>query len=327
MVDRYLEVHKLQVIPRIAGFLPPDIACRYCVLPLAKDGECFTVAMANPDDLEARQAVSAILGSSTCVVRADGRLIYRLLAELWPGHASRSMSVLAWLSQSASSRGIEEYVSSLAKSIGACLQIHEVNQAESKLCEEMAAEVEHQSADLMICAGLTRPFLQRLIRGPLRNEIIDRLPISTLFMEQAEWPVKNILMVLWNEPADEPAVEWTILFARRLGAPVTVLPVGSYVPPLYTGQTAQISSVLTAKSSLGRHVRAVAQRLVDWDVQAYLHMRQGEPCWQVRHEIVERTYDLIVLGAGSRRGLERWLCVDLIATTLHWTQQPILVAK
>lgn len=327
MVDRYLEIHQLQVIPRIAGFLPPDIACRYCVLPVAKDGECFTVAMANPDDLEARQAVCAVLGNSTCVVRADGRMINRLLAELWPQHASRSMSVLVWLSQSASRRGIEEYVHSLGEGLGACFQIHEVNEAASKLCEEMRAEVEHQSSDLVICAGLTRPFLQRLIRGPLRNEILDRLPISTLFVEQAEWPVKNILLVLWDEQADESAVEWAILFARRLGALVTVLPVGSYVPPLFAGQTAQISSVLSAKSSLGQHVRAVAQRLVDWDVQAYLHMRQGEPCWQVHHEIVERPYDLIVLGAGSRRGLERWLCVDLIATTLHWTQQPILVAK
>ena len=48
--------------PDIVGLLPEDIARRYIVLPLRKEGETLTVAMADPTDLQAIQDLTARTG-------------------------------------------------------------------------------------------------------------------------------------------------------------------------------------------------------------------------------------------------------------------------
>ena len=81
-MTKYLEINALEADRRLADLLPFDIACRYHALPVAKDGEQITVAMADPYDKNAVDAVLAVMGPSTCIVRADAQFIDSALIEL-----------------------------------------------------------------------------------------------------------------------------------------------------------------------------------------------------------------------------------------------------
>lgn len=81
----YLTIDELAVDPTIARRLPPDLAWRCHALPLAEDNGRITVAMADPDNAEAREAVVAVLGPRSCVVKGSALAIDERLAEIWGG--------------------------------------------------------------------------------------------------------------------------------------------------------------------------------------------------------------------------------------------------
>jgi hypothetical protein len=88
-----------------------------------------------------------------------------------------------------------------------------------------------------------------------------------------------------------------------------------------------LSAWLTPETALGRQMRRVARRLANWEIEGALHLRQGPLDWQVRQEVAERDYDLIVVTAApDDRRLPR-LPGEVIGPLLRWTDQPVLIAK
>ena len=71
----------------------------------------------------------------------------------------------------------------------------------------------------------------------------------------------------------------------------------------------------------------MCQQLTQWQITASLRLRQGEPEWQLRWEIAEGDYDLIVIGADPFRRWRRWLVGDLVTPMLRWVNRPLLVAR
>jgi len=91
-VLHYLELNRLEPNLQLARLLPPDLALRYHALPVAKDGERITVAMADPNDVKAREAVLTTLGKSTCIVQADVNAIDGLLEDLWHENINHTLN-------------------------------------------------------------------------------------------------------------------------------------------------------------------------------------------------------------------------------------------
>lgn len=58
----YLARDQQATEPDLAQRLPPHVAMRYHALPLAEDNGRITVAMADPDDADAREAIVAARG-------------------------------------------------------------------------------------------------------------------------------------------------------------------------------------------------------------------------------------------------------------------------
>ena len=81
---RHLTLDSPAIIPRLVRRLPPALAFRFHALPLAEGKGYITVAMADPDDAEARAALAAALGMRLYVVKADPMVIDGLLSEVWP---------------------------------------------------------------------------------------------------------------------------------------------------------------------------------------------------------------------------------------------------
>jgi nucleotide-binding universal stress UspA family protein len=327
---QYLDFNRLEAISRLAGLLPPDLACRYHALPVAEDGERITVAMADPGDKDAREAIMAVLGPSACFVRADAQVIDSLLAKFWEKASSPTSELLLWASTRAFADEIEAYAEDLATLLGAHLSRFETPKTGNEAYRVLASEVKRTKADIVILGSNEQTTLNRLLEVRPEYTLADRLSTSLLVVRQPCWPIINVLLVLRNEGKEETAVDWTLRFAQPSCADVTVLPL-TLPAPVMCDQDPRLSysidTLLTSDSKLGKKLRFVAQRLVDSEINGTLRLREEPPIWQIRFELLEKDYDLIVIDCKPRNRLCRWMLGELVNPLLSRTDIPVLITK
>lgn len=327
---QYLDFNRLEAISRLAGLLPPDLACRYHALPVAEDGERITVAMADPGDKDAREAIMAVLGPSACFVRADAQVIDSLLAKFWEKASSPTSELLLWASTRAFADEIEAYAEDLATLLGAHLSRFETPKTGNEAYRVLASEVKRTKADIVILGSNEQATLNRLLEVRPEYTLADRLSTSLLVVRQPCWPIINVLLVLRNEGKEETAVDWTVRFAQPSCADVTVLPLTLPAPAMCDQDprlSYSIDTLLTSDSKLGKKLRFVAQRLVDSEINGTLRLREEPPIWQIRFELLEKDYDLIVIDCKPRNRLCRWMLGELVNPLLSRTDIPVLITK
>ena len=113
--SEYLELESLQAKSRLVALLPPDIARRYHALPVSREGKKITVVMADPNDLEGRQAVMKSLGPSTYFVKADIHTIDHSLDVLLSEPSHQPPQILVWTPTEKTANGINAYTKEIAK--------------------------------------------------------------------------------------------------------------------------------------------------------------------------------------------------------------------
>ncbi|MEE8568403.1 MAG: universal stress protein [Anaerolineales bacterium] len=323
----FLEFNGLKANPRLAGRLPPDLARRYHVLPIAEDGERITVAMANPDDAEAREAVQTTLGKSIYIIRTDVHTIDRLSTELWPEAINHSQYFLTWLPSSSIHAEIKPYAKALSTLMGAHLGHFETSEIGSNAHTALAEETKIAKVDMVIYREPDQPLFRKLFTGSPENKLVDLLSSSLLCARKPRWPLKKILLVIRGEGADETAIDWTLRLAKQSGASVTVLPLIAHFPTIYAHMRPTMPALLTTEDTLGRKLRSVAHRLVDWEIEGTLRIREEMPSQQIRCETIEGNHDLIVIATEPPNRLRRWMVGELVDPLLSWADRPVLIAK
>jgi nucleotide-binding universal stress UspA family protein len=156
------------------------------------------------------------------------------------------------------------------------------------------------------------------------------MPVSTLVALRPRWPIQTILLIVRVEETDEAAVDWVACLARRSGAKVTILPVLSSFPSAYApicSEETALGELLSPNTQPGRQLRCLSQRLAQWHIEGTLRFRQGEPEWQIRWEVTEGNYDLIVIGTEPYARWKRLLMGELVAPMLGWLDRPLLIAR
>jgi nucleotide-binding universal stress UspA family protein len=325
--DTYLEINRLETNPKLAGLLPRELAFHYHALPVAEDGERITVAMAEPNDKAAREAIMGVLGSSACVVRADAQIIDGILAEFWKKASNPSLELLYCVPTRAFADQVEAYASNLADLLGAHISQFETSKTGHEAYRALTAEIEHIKADIVVLGEFEQSFLKELIEGPPENKLADQLPTLLLVVRQPRWPLKNILLIIRNDGIDETALDWAVWLARPSGAAVTILPLTIPVPTKYDQDprlSFSIDTLLTSDSKLGKKLRSVAQRLVNSEIKGTLRLRQESPTWQIRFELLENDYDLVVIDCEPSNRLWHWILDELVNPLLSWTDRPVL---
>ncbi|MFH1633021.1 MAG: universal stress protein [Chloroflexota bacterium] len=327
-----LKLAPLVVDPRLAHRLPPDLVRRYHAIPITEDGGRVTVAMADPDDIEARQAIMAALGPSTYVVQADAQDINRWLTELWPEVSSRPLRLLTWASTDASwAEEITPYARGVATLLKASLDLFETAEKGCRAWQALAAESESGGYDLLIFGDYDQSMLQRLFSDSPECRLVEQTSASLLVTRRPRRVLEKILLVLWGQQCEnDAAVDWIVRLARPSGALVTILPVIPSMPRPSNRAAAMQSSLpalLSTDTSLGRKIRRVARRLVDQRIESTLRLREEPPFWQVYGEVTEGDYDLVVIAAESHSHLLRYLKDEMDDPLLCWPRCPVLIAK
>jgi nucleotide-binding universal stress UspA family protein len=325
---QHLALDSLVMNPRLARRLPPALAFRYHALPVAEDKGRITVAMADPDDAIARAAVAAALGTRLYVVQADPAAIDGLLAETWPEETRHALRLLIYHQTSHIADEVQAYAQYLRGILDGDLSYFQTVSGANGSFDDLAqAWCDH---DLVILGEPDQSMVERLSPGPAHLRVAKQVPTSVLIARRPRWPLRRLLLVIRDQEADDIAVDWTARLAQPSGANITVLAIVPQMPAMCNqaaGMQHGLAEWLATDTALGRQMRRIARRLVNWESKGTLRFRQGPPDWQIQCEVSEGDYDLIVIAADPPGHWLRRLLGELVNPLLHRVDRPVLIAK
>jgi nucleotide-binding universal stress UspA family protein len=326
---RYLKLDALAADPKLARRLPPDLAWRCHALPLAEDNGRITVAMADPEDTEAREAVVAALGPQSCVVQGSALAIDAQLTEIWGNEACDRLKLALCSYPDPPPKELWDYTKALGALLGARLG----NVSTAGEMNALIKKGERADCDMIILGRRRHPMVQRLLSPSAAEDSLtaqqSTFPLAILVAHQPRWPLERILLVICGESADDRAVDWALRLARPSAAAITVLSVVPPVPAMYHGLSRMeqsVAALLATDTTLGRQMHQAARRLAECGVNGTLRLRQGAPDQQICREVVEGNHDLIVMATTPCRWWLRELEGDPICSLLGWVDRPVLLA-
>lgn len=326
---KHLALDRLVINPKLARRLPSALAFRYHALPLAEDNSCITVAMADPDDALARAAIAAALGAKLYVVQADPAAIDGLLAETWPEASQHPLRLLVYHQDNSLNGEVCAYAEHLSRMLdGRLTHLQSVAPA---AIDDLVGEAE-PGYDLVILGEPDGQYtLERLLSSPATAEPSPSAPISLLIAQRPRWPLKRLLLVTRGYETDDAAVDWITRLAQPSRAAVTVLAVVPEMPTTMSNPAPRLqcglADWLTTDTALGQQLRHIAQRLANWGTAGTLRFRQGPPEQQIRCEIAEEDYDLIVVANDHSSWWLRQLLGELIPDLMSWIDRPIMIVN
>ena len=327
-VDRDVKTHLilggLRPDPKTARRLPASVAWRYHALPIVEEEGHITVAMAEPEDASARQAIAAALDPSATgdqvaltVVRSDPISIDEVLAELWPEATAKPVELWVYAGSGKTAHEVVAYSRYLSQLLGADLK------------EETGEPMGYANGAYPILVLLGQKGSVQTLRQ--LEESGAWTGISVLMALRPRWPLHKLLVDLGQDPAaDDPVLNWTVRLARASQAQVTILTVVPPVPYMYSGfrrMGHDLAELLSTDTELGSRLRRAARWLSEWDIHGTLRLRQGAPRWEVQREAMEGDYDMAVVGAGESTFSFRAKLANLDMKPLSWSGPPLLLAR
>jgi nucleotide-binding universal stress UspA family protein len=314
---------------RVARKLPANLAFNYHVLPVAEDKDHVTVAMANPENARACEAVTAVLGKQTYIVKSDAKVIDRLLKELWANADHNPLNVLSCPVDISPPAGVQNYIDYIGLVLQADIYTFPLNGLNSGEFDRFVEEA-NEKFEMVMLYEADSTLIQRLLLGSHKYEAVKVMKTSFMIVQHPRWPLKKILLVHGGDEGDDAALDWAIRLAKGSRALITVLSIVPGVPAMYDGMkgmTINLSQVLVTECSLGKQLRRVAKSLVDHETEGTLKLRQGSFRWQVEEELVEGDYDLIVVAAGDKGWFQKIVLGELVDAVIGIANQPVFVAK
>lgn len=330
--ERTLHINPDQVrlSASLVARLPVDIARRYHAIPLSEAGGEVTVVVSNAADSEVIQAITGILGSSTCLVEADQALIDQMIEKVYLPDGGLRESLLLWCPDARSARELSLYTRRIARVLSAQWEQLVIPTHDRNLQPTISGQVESNHASLLVY-----PINQPAGGGPRtfsdpQEWMLDDIPISQLIAISPRWPVKNLLLVIRNEICDDYAIQWAMRIARPVGARVTVLPMTRHISGVYRFDAflePNLVNLLNPGTELGHKLRHISKHLVESGIESTLKFREEPAYWQIRLEVNEGEYDMLIIGREPRNPYMRGLVGELIKPLLGWIDRPILITK
>jgi nucleotide-binding universal stress UspA family protein len=327
--DEFLMLDNIVLDPGLVRRVPPDLARQYHLLPVAEEDGHLTVAMADPDDPKAQGAIAATLGEMPYVVRSNQATIDALLAQVWPDRFADCMHVLVCSQGLDTVATVQTYAEHFGDLLGAHLNRFHIGQGPDATFDDLVTEAK-SGHDLVILGRSNQSFLERLITGSVERRVVVHVPACVLLVQRPHWPLERILLILQGEDIDQDSADWAAHLARLSGAEFTALLTVPPVPAMYSGirrLETRLPDVLLSKSALGQRLRRVAKRLEHRGISGTFKLQQGAPGWEMKREMAEGRYDLIVIGAEGQGWLERSLKESLVNLLLSVADCPVLVVK
>jgi nucleotide-binding universal stress UspA family protein len=222
------------------------------------------------------------------------------------------------------------YTTYLSRLLGSPSTYFDIHAPAAEDWNDVSAEVVGLEPELVVWQEPVLTWLQRPFRRWIVRRMINRLPGSVLLVQQPHWPLHRLLLVVRADGHDEPAVAWTERLAAQSGAAVTILPVVPSLPGLYQHGTRvqpPLEVLLSPATFSGAYLQAYARRLGQLGIEGNICQRVGAPNWQIRSEMAQGGYDLVLIAEESTSRALRWLLGELVTPLLGWLKRPLLLAR
>ncbi len=326
---QHLHLEGIKPNPHLGRLLPSDVAFHYHALPVAADNGHITIAIANPDDKTAIEAVIATIGPGTCFVHADQHEIDCCLAEIWMQNPKTQLRLLLWTPTEDIDPELILYSKTIADLLQAELNQVKFNLSDIKSFKYFISEATYFHSDLIIFQIPHYPSTKRLLIDFAVNKLIDQLTASILVVKNPRLPIQRILLAIrdGNDPI-ESAVDWVVRLAHCTQAEVTILPLLPPLPQMYGSWIHyNLPSLLTSRDPLGQKMRWIANRLADEEVEGAFKIREEPPLEQLRYEVADNKVDLVVIKAEPHHYLWRWLIGEVVNNLFEWFDRPLLITQ
>jgi nucleotide-binding universal stress UspA family protein len=325
--ENYLTIKEIESSPRLARMLPSQVARRNQAIPIAADLHSTTVAMAYPEDPAAREAIRSALSCQVTFVRAETHKLDALIERCYPAAGTDPFQVLAWQRTDLFRQEDEVYIQSFVRALNGHLVRIEPEENSARSLASLEAEILQHDAGLLIYPGIPGPSPGQSAGIPNEKKLLQRLSLSILTLKSPRWPIRQILLVLQDDLIDDQAIEWGVRLAAANQACLTILPVIPPAPVVYASMHGGFPGLLDSNCPLGKHLREIAHRLDSWEISGIFKLRDEPAEWQIRSEVEEGDFDLIISGAQFHHPVERVLTQDLISPLLGWSPIPVLLAQ
>lgn len=256
----FLNLNHLIPDREVVHWLPLDVARRCRALAIAQDDGVVTVAMAEPDDYAAREAVAAALAEQAAsratrspevyLVQGDGALIDAWLTDLAgearsPEHAA-SAPPQVWLREPlhGDKAAIVGYAAQIAALLGAPLNRYDPLLAASNDSENGARDRRQEVVPALRAASpapegrlVILPCVDFNFPGPLQLSGDGSGP-AVLYACRPRWPLRRLLLIVRGDPVDDAALLWAARLVKPTalagGVAATALMVAPHTPGQHT---------------------------------------------------------------------------------------------
>lgn len=248
--------------------------------------------------------------------------------QVWPEASHPILDLLVYYQNSPIPEEVQTYAQYLTDLLKGRLSDYSTGNRTGITFDDLVEEARHNH-DLVIFGEPCQSLIERLLSGPADCRAAVRIPTSVLIARCPRWPLKKILFVTRGQTLDDLAVNWVIYLAQPSRATVAVL---ALQPPISATDTQALygrglSDWLETDTPLGRQLRRIAARLVSWELTGTLRFRHGLSGWQIKAEVTEGDYDLIIVAADPTNWWLRRLLGELVSPLLNWVDRPVLVVK
>ncbi len=244
----------------LARRLSRQLAYYHLALPIGIDDEGITIAMAQPDNVKAREIIQSALGKPVIPVRSEAEHIRRLLDTIW-----HPIQELPWLQITAPSDDpvVNHYARQFADIFGSHIVDGSGEVAENTL------------------------FIRRF-----SETLSPKLFSSTLLVNRIAQPIARILHLVRLHTPDQVVVASLVPLAKAHASEVVLLPDTGVV----SGNLAYLTD---RKTPQGQHLEKIRQQLDQAGVPGQLRLRQGAFIEIIRAEVANRAYDLVAVAADA----------------------------
>jgi nucleotide-binding universal stress UspA family protein len=156
----------------------------------------------------------------------------------------------------------------------------------------------------------------------------DDLESPYILVRNPHWPVQGILFIVRGSLQDLRVLDWMIQFACRSKAEVTVLVVHPDIPNLYNvnpNVQLELPLLLQLDNECGRVLRAILHQMEFFRIPGELRLVQGVPDEQIRSQMEDQNYDLVLISQESRGRFERLWLGEILSPMLRWIDRPVFV--
>lgn len=277
----HLDLDSISIDWELAKQLPRRLAYYHLAIPIAKEGDTLTVAVANPDNQRVLALLAAVLNAEIVPVRGSEAAITRALNRLWPpARIDTPRHILVWSADADRNEAHRARFTSLlpADSYGLTAL-----QPSAATLDSLPDFVRDGRYDLLVT--------DRLYDNDLR-ELLGRSPASVLFCDGPARPIRRILVLLRGHQPDQTALDWLMPVAAHTGASVTLLMIARSDSPYYMRRP--LTDFLLPDAEAGAHLAHYARMVNAHDIPGRVKIREGSPEACTAAELNAATYDLII---------------------------------